>query len=210
MSQPVAPPDTAHFTCVAVHILPVIQVPSGFGQALKLCPDTYFRHWTAESDPRNKVYTTVGFKSSVQRYLDPVVLSGSPIRHVVYCWAKRPNVTVTWEMVYASFPKHGPRSDIHQVVPWQYLRQFATGWYGRAPIVPRDEHGVVLIMGDAGCSKPLPTGGTTTGTVKELAQLEYSAMVGAPTWNLSLPNRCGDPRSFPDGARILTVLPYSG
>lgn len=208
MPQPVAPPDTPYFTCVAVHSLPVIQVPPGFGQALKLCPDTYFRHWTAD-DPTKKAYMTAGFKSGVQRHLDPVALTGLPIRHVVYCWAKRPGIPVTWETVYTAFPKHGPKSDAHQVVPWQYLRQFVTGWYGRAAIVPKDEHGVVLMMGDAGCSKPLPTGGATTGKVKELVQLEFSAILGAPTWNLSLPKRNGDSRSFPDGARILTVLPYS-
>ncbi len=201
------PPDTQYFTCTQAVCLPAVHVPTGFASTTKLFADGYFRNWEKlkTSDPSRSAYLSEAFRKSVLPALAPVVVSDISQEYAAYCWRVRSGVAITWETVYQDFPWHGVSQDKHQVVPWIFLQDLVFGWSGIPAVIPRNDRGALLMLGDAGLSVLAPSGAISVGRTKALVQASYFASVGPTSWVLALPRKDQDTRPFPPDMTLITV-----
>lgn len=201
---PLSPPDTAYFTCTQVALLPTARVHRGC--VIKLFPTTYFGAWSKkENDPGDRLDISAQVSRLVLPTLDLIEVTHVPVRRSVYCWRSRTDVPVTWGDVYRSFPRHGVKPDDHQVAPWQHLQELVFGWNSVPAIIPRNDRGALLMLGDAGLQKPTPTGKTIRGTDKFLVQLSFFTPLSSPTWALGLPNKETSDQLLPADMTIITI-----
>lgn len=199
-----SPPDTEYFKCFRTGRFQSVHLPRGFG-GLKLCPDTFVRGWKGMSPP-DQLYISAEFARKVQPTFEPVRISEAPSGLAFFCW--RPlNASVSWKRLYQDFPKRGIAPNDHQVTPWLSLQELAFGWKEQQCIVPKNDKGAFLMLGDAGVTKTTPTGATTKGVNRFLVQLGHYAMLSAPTWTLGLPGNEGSDRFLPEDSVIITVWP---
>ena len=206
MALSTTPPDTQYFRCFQVVPFPLISLPRGFG-AIKLCPDTYFRNWENASNPEESVYVSREFRTKILHdCFEPVTMSAAGRHQAAFCW--RVISPVSWETVYQHFPSsHGIAPADHQVVPWLRLQDLAFGWANSPRIVPKNDRGALLMLGDAGIAKlPPPHGGAcAVGTYQCLAQLSYFAMISKKSWVITLPDNERNDRLCPPDMVFLTV-----
>lgn len=201
---PSSPPDTTYFTCKQVIPLPSARVHRGC--TTKLFPTTYFSAWS-KKELDSSVRLDVGSQVSrlVLPTLDPVEVTHVPMRRAAFCWQPRSGVPVTWGDVYRNFPRHGAKPDDHQVAPWEHLQELVFGWDSVSAIIPRNDRGALLMLGDAGLQKPTPSGATTKGRDRFLVQLSYFAPVSVATWVLGLPNKETSDQLLSTDMSIITI-----
>ena len=203
MSSIVLPPSTAYFECFQAFHFPTVRVPVGFGHIVKLFHGRYFADWEKESDPDRRLYISPDFRNKVMSTFEPVVVSDLPEQQTVYCWrAPKP---VPWSTLYTDFPQHGVAASKHQVAPWIRLQSLVFGGHRfSAPVVPKNDRGAVLYLGDAGVTKTDPSGATTKGTKRWLVQISHFSMIGQAVWTMGLAQKENDSSECPKDLVLLT------
>ncbi len=186
------PSPQGGFECISATLLPEIRVPSGTAEMCKIYPGRYFDLWSHHPDPHSRVDLSGGFRGEVLSSLGEVLLGDIP-KQAVYVW--RMQTPLAWSDVYRLFPRYQGPGKKPQVVPYYRLRDLALGWADmQQPLVPMNDVGVLLRLGNAGISQPGPTPGAPNqvGQVSRLVQLSHYVAVNTRRWNLSLPKKESD------------------